>query len=1402
MIKRVLGLDLGTNSIGWALVEEKRGSDKKLLDGRIIKLGVRVNPLTVDEKSNFEKGKPISTNANRTSKRSSRRNLQRFKLRREHLFNSLLKAGIITRDSILAENGNGTTHQTLRLRAKAAREKIELEELARVLFALNKKRGYKSSRKTKTQEDGVAVDGMSTAKILYDNNLTPGQFALEQLKEGKKYIPDFYRSDLQEEFDRVWLHQKAYYPEILTDALYKELKDKNKKQTWAICKEPFSIEGIKLNGNKHEQKVQRYQLRVDALSHQLSLEHLVIVLQEINSDKNKSSGYLGAISDRSKILYINNQTVGEYLWKQIEENPHIALKNQVFYRQDYLDEFEKIWETQTKFHKELNPALKEEIRDTIIFYQRKLKSQKGLLSFCEFESWEAIKRDKEGKPILNKSTGQPKMQITGHRVIPKSSPLFQEFKIWQNINNLRFIPKNEGTEGQYTLGEEDKQLLFDELNIRGSLSEKEVLNVLGLSDKEWKTNQPVQDRNKKTVRPIEGNRTNQALYNVYQAIAEREGYGFDWSIKSASEIKAELKAIFPEIGIDAEILDFDANKEGEPFDKQASYQLWHLLYSAEDDHKISEEDRLVYGNSDVNLKKTLHSKYGFKPEYAIMLANISLQEDHGSLSARAIRKILPFLQAGHIYSEACQLAGYNHSNSLTKEERKAKGLKGKLEVLPKNSLRNPVVEKILNQMINLINQVCDEYGKPDEIRIELARELKKSAKEREEAISSINTATKKNEEIRKIIRKDFGFTPTKNDVIRYRLWQELQHNGGRTIFTNQKIEYRELYSKNIDIEHIIPKALLFDDSFSNKTLAFRSVNLKKGDRTAIDFIEEDYLSEVNAYKNRVEMLYKAEAISKAKYQKLLMPANKLPDGFIERDLRNSQYIAKKAKAMLEEVFESVVPTTGSITDQLRADWDLINVMKELNLPKYKSLGLTKVEKRWDSGREKEKEVEVIKDWTKRNDHRHHAMDALTVAFTSHNHIQYINYLNARRDENHKKHSNIMAIEQLIKKDRKFEPPMNNFRQEAKKHLEQILVSFKTKNKVVTQNINKAKGSHKNRIQLTPRGQLHKETVYGQILRPSKKPTKLNSKFSIEQLALVVHPEQKAIVEAHLEKFNKSPELAFSTKTLKKSPLEYKGQPLKEVYCFEIIYTIRKEVNPDNFKDQKSIEKVVDVKQRELLKSRLAESGGNAKAAFSDLDKNPIWLNKEKGIRIKRVTITGVSQVEALHNKKDHFGKEILDENGNSQPADFVSTGNNHHIAIFRDKEGKLQESVVSFYEAVARINNGLPVIDKTLNADMGWQFLFTMKQNEMFVFPGEDFDPSEVDLLDEKNSAQISKHLFRVQKIASKNYFFRHHLETTVETIKVLNGVAYHSQLGLNSIEGIIKVRINHLGKIVHVGEY
>src|SRR5690606_38444183 len=417
-MKRILGLDLGITSIGFAHVIESKHRE----DSEIKQIGVRINSLTVDEQTNFEKGRPFSVNADRTLKRGARRTLDRYQDRRKNLIKVLKHSGLIDSTTKLSKDDKNTTFSTWFLRSKAATEQIEKDELAKIFLAINKKRGYKSSRKAKNDEDGQAIDGMAIAKRLYEENLTPGQLTYQLLNEGKKTIPDFYRSDLQAEFDTVWNFQKQFYPEILSDSFYKELQGKGQRATSAMFYTKYGFNTAENKGNRDEKKLQSYKWRSEAVSKQLEKEEVAYVITEINNNLNNSSGYLGAISDRSKELYFKKQTVGQYLYEQLKNNQHTRLKNQVFYRQDYLDEFETIWNTQSQFHSELTNELKDEIRDIIIFYQRKLKSQKGLISFCEFESKE-IEINGKKKTI-------------GFRVAPKSSLLFQEFKIWQNLNNV------------------------------------------------------------------------------------------------------------------------------------------------------------------------------------------------------------------------------------------------------------------------------------------------------------------------------------------------------------------------------------------------------------------------------------------------------------------------------------------------------------------------------------------------------------------------------------------------------------------------------------------------------------------------------------------------------------------------------------------------------------------------------------------------------------------------------------------------------------------------------------------------------------------------------------------------------------------------------------------------------
>ena len=890
-MKKILGLDLGCNSIGWALVNEAENTEEI---SSIIKLGVRVNPLTVDEMQNFEKGKSITTNADRTLKRSMRRNLQRYKLRRDTLIEVLKEHGFITDSTLLSEHGNKTTFETYRLRAKAAVEEISLEKFARVLLMINKKRGYKSSRKAKGSEDGVLIDGMDVARKLYEEGLTPGELCLQILEAGKKNLPDFYRSDLQNEFDRIWNFQKQFNPELFCDAVKEEVRGKNRSQTWAILAKFFvwsekesvwnekearteervkeyKLVGLKRDTKGNELKLENYRWRVQALSEQLNPEIVAIVLQEINGQISASSGYLGAISDRSKQLYFNRQTVGQYLMSELEKDPNVSLRNRVFYRQDYLDEFDRIWEKQAEFHEELTVELKKEIRDIIIFYQRRLKSQKGLISFCEFEKREVVVEE----------DGRKKNKTVGCRVIPRSHPLFQEFKIWQTLNDIEVFAWDKQSkrkkadkssilfdnsedallvEGKRFLYQEEKELLAKELFVKESMKKAEVLKLLFENYQELDLN----------FKQIDGNHTGFALFSAYSKMIEKYGYEPVDFKRSADEIIEKLETIFTNLGWNTELLSIDLSKEDKELERQSYFRLWHLLYSFEGDNTPTGNGKLL---------EKIMQLCDVEKEYAVELANVSFQEDYGSLSAKAIKKILPYLKEGNQYDVACDYAGYRHSrSSLTKDEIENKILKDKLEILPKNSLRNPVVEKILNQMVNLINTLIDTYGKPDEIRVELARELKKNAKEREELTKSIARNTREHDEIRQLLRTEFGMmNVSRNDIIRYKLYEELKDNGYKTLYSNEYIPREKIFSKEIDIEHVIPQARLFDDSLSNKTLEYRAINIEKGNKTAYDFVKEKYGNDgLEKFLNRCETLFKDK---RTKLRKLKMEEKDIPEGF-------------------------------------------------------------------------------------------------------------------------------------------------------------------------------------------------------------------------------------------------------------------------------------------------------------------------------------------------------------------------------------------------------------------------------------------------------------------------------------------------------------------------------------------
>lgn len=1131
-----------------------------------------------------------------------------------------------------------------------------------------------------------------------------------------------------------------------------------------------------------------YALRERALSEPLTLPEIGRVLihlngwrgyrsnrkEQVDKDGKKQSDYLREIAENEKKL--QGMTIGQYFAMRLRESADYRVREQIFNRETYMREFDRIWEEQAKHHPNvLTEANRRWLCDRIIYWQRPLKSAKGLVGECALEWYYAIDK-KTGQPVVLEN-GLKK--IVRPKCAPNSSPLAQECKVWESIHNLRIY---DDTGQQRPLSMEEKKHLFFALqNEEKNLKATHILRLLNLSPQRYRVDRLAEDKG------LEYNRTRAKLKSIFKEIGLQH--------------RDDLLEFNPAI----EEVEWDNPDTGErmrrlqvrgDFDQQPLYQLWHLIYATED-----EED----------LVRLLQERYSFSEEQAQRLAKLDFTSaGYARKSHRAMRRLLPHYRNGLDYTKACEAAGYRHSDYLTKAENEARPLLDKLDLVPKNSLRNPVVEKILNQMVHLVNDIIATYGRPDEICIELAGELKRSASERKDLADAMRKREKENKDIRAKVAEVLNVQPesvTRSMVEKWRLYHETE---GVSLYSGKKLSLAVFLSgAAVEVEHIIPKVCRFDDSFSNKTFCEATINRIKKDMTAHDFMRSQPVTGLQPYEDYLKMLkqlLESKKISKTKYKNLMMTAEDLTKDteFLQRQLRESQYIAKKAAELLRAVCREVRTTTGSITDFLRHMWGWDDVIQKLRIPQFKEIGLVEE----IPIRNGEDTKQIIKGWDKRKDHRHHALDALVVACTRQSHVQRINNLNQilegkfgqeRREE-------LLRIgrDKYIAGNAPF-----SFAQ-ASAAMENVLVSFKQGNRVATRSRNRPKGSKKEpQITLTPRGKLHEETIYGQIKRYKKVP--LDRKFNPNWVRDIAHEHQRELVAARLRQYQDDPKKAFQD--LVKNPILYgpNGQKrLTHVTIWEYSLVARKFI--DTNLTVPSVERIADPVVRGAVLERLAKSEQQAetdksngkknkekkpdpKEAFKNIEDNPILIN---GRPVKRVRVINPAE------------KAIL------LPRGFAETGGNHHIAIYRDAEGKKHEHVVTFWDAFQRVRLGLPAIITDVAAALEyvsqlpdelpelhlpenpeWQFVVSLARNDMFVF---DL-PGNIDLTDKNNRGTISKHLFKVRKLTSGIYWFLHHLETEIledTKSKEANRCRYAS---LSSLSGAIKVKINRLGYIIEAGQ-
>jgi len=772
------------------------------------------------------------------------------------------------------------------------------------------------------------------------------------------------------------------------------------------------------------------------------------------------------------------------------------------------------------------------------------------------------------------------------------------------------------------------------------------------------------------------------------------------------------------------------------------------------------------------------------------------------------------MERGLGYSEACDKVGYDHSGYKTIIE-----IQEKLKPIAKNSLRNPVVEQVLNQVVNMVNLAIDKYGKFDEIRVELARELRNSAKTRKRISKNIALNKKTNDRIRKTLQDEYGFKIVNGrDVGRFKLWEETNKI---CLYCNNPIQMSDIIKGQAEIEHILPKSRSFSNAMSNFILAHRKCNMDKGQMTAYDYMANKGAFELNQYIEKVNTLFKDGKgnITKSKFDNLLTKGDEIPSDFVERMLKDSQYIAKESVKMLRTVCENVNTTTGQITDLLRKEWKLKNALQEVMIDKYRELGQIEIKEYKDSAG-KIKQYETIKDWSKRDDHRHHAIDALICALTDQKIIFKLNNLNKlfqyakgtlskeELAEMEKINETRYNLKEFVEQGAyEFISPIPGLRKEVVSLLENIFISFKKDNsKVLTKNVNRINNAEP-QVTWVPRGRLHEDTIMGMVKVLAEQKIKLQKIKTKNDLDLVISPNIRVLLKNHLEKFKYDFKLAFNTKIIKKDPIIYKNKELKEVAVYEYVNTKRitdveqyftdsnrtKSAKENTIKECERVDKAVS----DALKNRLKEFNNDFKKAFKNLKENPIKL--KNGTILKSITILDNSKVEPIRKG-------------------FALTGNNHHALIYKNEKGMYKDKVVSFYEAVAiglqnveETGKPYPIINRKDDPILG-KFQFSLQKNDLFVFdlkhsenPQEE---NEINFLDVKNRIVISPKLFRVQKMTKKKkgtfeVTYRHHLETTIKRSGVkLKGNTWDEHGSNNHFARITKVRLNHLGQIVKVGEF
>lgn len=1521
-MKTILGLDLGTNSIGSALI--KQNFEQKR--GEIIYANSRIIPMSQDILSEFEKGNSVSQTAERTRYRSMRRLRERFLLRRERLnrvlnlldflpqhyadsldrygnfienkevklsyhvnnegkyeflfkksYNEMLADFRENHPQLLSLKPSGKENKIpydwtiYYLRKKAITQKIEKEELAWLLLQFNQKRGYYQLRGEEEENRESKIENFHTLKVV----------DVQEGEGGKKEGEVWYSIVLE----NGWIYRRT--------SKFPLFDWKDKYRDFIVTTELNDDGSIKTDKYGNEKRSFRSPNEDD----------WTLLKKKTEND-----------------LTVSEKTVGEYIYDTLLQNPSQKIKGklvQTIERDFYKAELKKILETQVKLHPELNDETiyqqatellyksNEDYRgsiqqkgfqylflDDIIFYQRPLKSKKSEIADCSFESRKY--KDNEGKLIVEPL-----------KCISRSHPLFQEFRIWQWMQNLRIYEREKQVNEKYQTDvdvtadflklEEDYVALFDFLNERKEIDQKSLIKYLletkGLKGKQLtlaigKYRWNFIDDDKKTYPCNETNsQINNRLKNVKDIHADFLTKGKEialwhilYSVKDKEEIKSALAKYAEKNGLDIESFVESFKKypliksEYGSYSEKAIKKLLPLMRMG----KYWEEDK-IHPSTKTRIEKLITGEFDETIQNRVREKAINLTE------VKSFRGLPLWLVSYIVYDRHSESGNTDRWTKIADIEKYLKDFK-------QHSLRNPIVEQIVTETLRVVRDIWERYGNPeerlfDEIHIELGREMKNNSEDRKAITDNniknentnlriramlaefaspgyniegvrpyspyqqdalkifedgiINSGIDIPDDIAKISK---SAQPTSKEILRYKLWLEQKY---RSPYTGKIIPLSKLFTPAYEIEHIIPQSIYFDDSFSNKVICESEVNKLKGSQLGYEFINNHGTEKVTLSGGGViTILHKDEyrdfinknyAKNKGKAKKLLL--DEVPEQMIERQLNDTRYISKLIKNILSFLVreekdddgvtsKNIVSCSGATTSILKQDWGFNDIWNDLMLPRFERLNQlqgTKVFTTYNENYQKmlpSVPLELRKGFQlKRIDHRHHAMDALVIALTTRNHVNYLNNQTAlgKKKSKEDKLKDRYDLRNLLcyktKPDAngnykwQFHKPWEDVTQDVRITLETVVVSFKQNLRVINKTVNHYQKYVDGKKQFVRqekgdnwaiRKPLHREFVFAKVNLKKIKEKRLSAILNDNTINSIVDINLKNKVK-HLQKSGLSTPKIISYFEENKETWENVDISKVQVYFFtnetkDNYFAIRKPL--DKTFDLKKIEEsITDSVAQKILTNYLQAKDNNPEIAFSS--EGIEELNREIALYNEGKPHKPILKVR-VYEKGSRFA---VGKNG-SKSKKYVEAakGTNLFFAIFTDAQGERSYATIPLNVIIERQKQGLsscPEVDENGN-----KLLFSLSPNDLVYIPTteEQDNPSLVDIknLTKEQTGQIYKvvsftgnRLYAIPKNISK---------TIVDKFEYsqLNKIEFmDNNLSIKKL--CWKLQINRLGKITNI---